>query len=44
MISSAREVLNSLIPDVWVYSDLSKNCESPGYGIALMAERFYFKF
>tara|TARA_B110000503_G_C7008406_1_gene354602 strand:+ start:64 stop:183 length:120 start_codon:yes stop_codon:yes gene_type:complete len=39
MISGAREILNSYLPDIWVYSDLSKNCESSYYGIALMAER-----
>jgi hypothetical protein len=40
MISGCREVLNNYLPDVWVYSDHSKNCESPSYGLALMAERF----
>lgn len=38
MISGCREVLNNYLPDVWVYSDHSKNCESPSYGLALMAE------
>ena len=39
MINGCREVLNSYIPDVWIYSDLGKKVESPGYGLAIMAER-----
>lgn len=38
MISGAKELLNNYLPDVWIYSDLSKNSESSYYGIALMAE------
>ena len=40
MINGCREVLNSYIPDVWIYSDLGKKVESPGYGLAIMAERY----
>jgi len=43
MISSSRELLNKYLPDVWIYSDLSKNVETPSYGISLMAERLIFK-
>jgi hypothetical protein len=39
MINACREVLNPYVPDVWVYSDLAKQVECPGYGLALMAER-----
>lgn len=41
IISSAREVLNDYIPDVWIYSEYSKGANSakdPGYGLALIGE------
>ena len=44
MISGCREVLNNYLPDVWVYSDHSKNVECASYGLALMAERFWLIF
>lgn len=41
MISSAREVFNDYIPDVWIYSDYYKGNKgglSSGFGISLVAE------
>jgi len=40
MVSSSREILNKYLPDVWIYTDLAKNVDSPCYGLSLMAERF----
>eukprot|EP00388_Colpodella_angusta_P001221 GDKJ01003983.1.p1 GENE.GDKJ01003983.1~~GDKJ01003983.1.p1 ORF type:complete len:382 (+),score=87.88 GDKJ01003983.1:149-1147(+) len=41
MIDKAREMLNHLLPDVWIYADHykgDKTGNSPGFGIALVAE------
>lgn len=41
MIDKARELLNNLLPDVWIYADTykgDKTGNSPGFGIALVAE------
>lgn len=41
IISSAREILNDYIPDVWIYSEYSKGANSaqdPGFGVSLTAE------
>ena len=41
MISSAREILNDYIPDVWIYSEYSKGkamALSSGYALSLSAE------
>jgi len=41
MISSAREIFNDYIPDVWIYSDYYKGNKaglSSGYGMSLTAE------
>ncbi|KAJ1680420.1 hypothetical protein EV182_000075 [Spiromyces aspiralis] len=41
MVESARGVLNPLIPDIYIYTDVYKGADaglSPGYGITLVAE------
>lgn len=41
IISSAREILNDYIPDVWIYSEYSKGVKAskdPGYGVTLIGE------
>jgi RNA 3'-terminal phosphate cyclase-like protein len=41
VVSSARELLNNFIPDVWIFTDHSKGPSSglsPGYGLSLIAE------
>lgn len=41
MISSAREILNDYIPDVWIYSEFTQgknSAQSSGYSISLSAE------
>lgn len=38
-IADARGVLNNFLPDVWIYSEISKDPASQqGYGISLVAE------
>lgn len=41
VVDGARKVLNSYLPDVWVYTDVHKGKSSglsPGFGVALVAE------
>lgn len=40
MISSAREVLNDYIPDVWIYSEIVKHNPDNFYGISLSSDTF----
>ena len=41
IVTKAREVLNDYLPDVWIYTDLSKSAKggvSSGYSVNLIAE------